>query len=132
MKAIVLLPIVAILTLAAASMAVTNFDNSFVEDHEHQVIDREFERYRQAISDAFQIDIKGFRESLSGGIADGKAITGYDLAELLTGIKFEMEHTRNAFIALEIAMDHLERIPDYYSRLRRLEREAVSDKVLQM
>jgi hypothetical protein len=42
-----------------------------------------------------------------------------------------MEHTSDGFIALEIAMDHLERIPDYYSRLCRLEREAVSDKLLQ-
>jgi len=47
-------------------------------------------------------------------------------------MKTEREHTRDNFIALEIAMDHLERIPDYYSRLRRLEREAFSDRLLQM
>ena len=132
MKAIIFLPMVATLTLTAASMQATNLDNTFVQDHQYRGRHGEFERYRQAIKDAFQVDIKDFRDSLSGGMADGKAITGYDLAELLTGIKFEMEHTRNSFIALEIAMDHLERIPDYYSRLRRLEREAVSDKVLQM
>src|SRR5919106_2076776 len=130
MKAIIFLPMVATLTLTAASMQATHLDNTFVRDHQCQ--GREFERYRQAIKDAFQVDIKDFRDSLSGGMADGKAITGYDLAELLTGIKFEMEHTRNSFIALEIAMDHLEGIADYYSRLRRLEREAKSDKLLQM
>jgi hypothetical protein len=91
-----------------------------------------FETYRQAIKDAFHIDINGFKDSLKGGIADGKSITAYDLEELLIGIKFEMEHTSDRFISLELAMDHLERIPDYYSRLRRLERDFVSDRLLNM
>jgi hypothetical protein len=132
MKIIVLLPFAATLTLSAASMQVINSDNRFVEAQQYQSTEWEFERYRQVIKEAFQIDIKDFRDKLSGGVADGKAIIGYDLAELLSGIRFEMEHTTDSFIALEIAMDHLERISDYYSRLRRLEREAVSDKIAQM
>ena len=65
-------------------------------------------------------------------MADEKPITAYDLGELLTGIKIEREHTDDNFIALEIAMDHLERIPDYYSRLSRMERQYLSDKFLGM
>jgi hypothetical protein len=84
-------------------------------------VQADFEVYRQSIKDAFQIDINGFKDRLKGGIADGKAITAYAIEELLAGIKFEMEHTTDRFIALELAMDHLERIPDYYSRLARLE-----------
>jgi hypothetical protein len=132
MKTVVFLPIAVSLTLAAASMQVISSDNTFVQDQRYQGTEAEFERYRQAIKDTFQIDIKNFKDSLTGGIADGKAITGYDLAELLTGIRFEMEHTRDGFIALEIATDHLERISDYYSRLGRLERDARSDKLAQM
>jgi hypothetical protein len=84
------------------------------------------------IKDSFQIDIRDFNQRLKGGMADGKAITDYELAQLLEGIKWEREHSEDSFVALEIAMDHLERIPDYYSRLLRLEREAMSDRLLQM
>ncbi|MBI4523695.1 MAG: hypothetical protein HY695_07780 [Deltaproteobacteria bacterium] len=65
-------------------------------------------------------------------MADGKSITNYDLGEILEGIKWEREHTVDSFIALELAMDHLERIPDYYTRRLRLERDALSDRLLQM
>jgi Protein of unknown function (DUF5661) len=128
MKTKVILQIVAMLALAFASMSLVNI--SHMEDRQDQKVEGKFELYRTAIKDAHQIDINGFKDRLKGGLADGKAITEYDLEELLTGIKFEMEHTSDGFIALEIAMDHLERIPDYYSRLCRLEREAVSDKLL--
>jgi hypothetical protein len=49
----------------------------------------------------------------------------------LEGIKFEREHTSDMLLALEMAMDHLERIPDYYTRLLRMERECVSDMLLE-
>ena len=113
-------------------MPVINLDGMFAQDRREQKAQGKFEHYRETIKDVFQVDIKDFKDGLKGGLADGKAVTEYDLEELLTGIKFEREHTRDSFIALEIAMDHLERIPDYYSRLCRLEREAFSDRMLQM
>ena len=124
--------IVFILTLACLSMPAINLNGIFAQYPQEQKVQEKFEHYRQAIKDAFHVDIKDFRDGLNGGLADGKAITEYDLEELLAGMKTEREHTRDNFIALEIAMDHLERIPDYYSRLRRLEREAFSDRLLQM
>jgi hypothetical protein len=124
MKTKVIMQTAALLALAFASISFVNMDDTSAEQREAK-----FEFYRNAIKDSHQIDIKGFKDRLAGGLADGKAITGYDLDELLTGIKFEMEHTNDRFIALEIATDHLERIPDYYSRLRRLEREVMSDKL---
>lgn len=132
MKTGSLLEIGAILAAIFACVLVVNMDNMNAGDHQAQKIEARFERYRQAIKDAFQVDIKDFKDGIKGGIADGKSITAYDLDELLTGMKFEMEHTSNRFIALELAMDHLERIPDYYTRLRRLEREFVSDWLLRM
>lgn len=121
-----------VILIAFAWMLVINMDDRAAGDRLDPRIEGKFELYRRVIKDAFQTDIKDFKDSLKGGMADGKAVTAYDLEELLTGMKFEMEHTSDRFIALELAMDHLERIPDYYTRLRRLEREFVSDWLLQM
>jgi hypothetical protein len=121
-----------ILTLACLSMPTIDLNGIFAQGAQGAKAQEKFEHYRQAIKDAFQIDIADMKDHLSGGLADGKAVTDYDLGELLAGMKTEREHTRDNFIALEIAMDHLERIPDYYSRLQRLEREAFSDRLLQM
>jgi hypothetical protein len=90
---------------------------------------RSIEDYRKAIKDAYKVDIKDFKDTLKGGYADGKPITKYDLAQLLEGIKWERQHTNDSLVALELAMDHLERIPDYYSHLTRMERQCESDKL---
>lgn len=94
-----------------------------------QVPDKEkkFETYRAAVKKDFGIDIKDFKEQLKGGRADGKDITKYDLQQILMGIKIEQEHTSNKMLALEITMDHLEEIPDYYTRLQEMEEEAEED-----
>jgi hypothetical protein len=94
-------------------------------------VEGNFERYRKAIKDAYQIDITNFKEKFRGGTADGKPVTKYNLGELLEGIKWEREHADDSFIALEITMDHLEKIPDYNTRLCELERACVSDRLLQ-
>lgn len=44
--------------------------------------------------------------------------------ELDLGIKIEMEHTENVDMAAEIALDHLNEMPDYYTRLLAMERGA--------
>jgi GNAT superfamily N-acetyltransferase len=43
--------------------------------------------------------------------------------ELRMGIKVEKEHTGSQSMAEEIAMDHLVEIPDYYTRLKKMEKE---------
>lgn len=83
-----------------------------------------FETYRTAIKKDYGIDIKDFKDQLKGGKSDGKDITKYDLKQILLGIKIEQEHTTNKMMALEITMDHLEEIPDYYTRLIEMEEEA--------
>ena len=52
----------------------------------------------------------------------------YHSAELAKGIKMEMEHTDSHTIALEIAKDHLSELPDYYSRLERMEKRAFAER----
>lgn len=43
------------------------------------------------------------------------------LGQLQKGIKVELEHTSDASIAKEIALDHLKELPDYYDRLEDVE-----------
>src|SRR5919109_555230 len=124
MKTKIVLQTAAAFALASASIFFVNMDHSSAKDQQDRKLEEKFELFRNDIKDAHQIDIRDFKDRLKGGLADGKPITAYDLQELLAGIRFEMEHTSDRFIALEIAMDHLESIPDYYTRLCRLEREA--------
>jgi hypothetical protein len=51
-----------------------------------------------------------------------------DPKELKLGIEMEMEHTDSEDIAKKIALDHLAEIPDYYTRLAAMEKEAESDE----
>lgn len=43
------------------------------------------------------------------------------LGQLQKGIKVELEHTSDAAVAKEIALDHLKELPDYYDRLESIE-----------
>jgi len=48
-------------------------------------------------------------------------IDKFDPKEIEMGIKVEMEHTKDKDEAIEIAKDHLSEIPDYYTRLKKME-----------
>jgi len=61
---------------------------------------------------------------IEGGLADDADIAKYDPKQISMGIEVEMEHTDDPKVALEIAMDHLEEIPDYYTHLDKMEKEA--------
>lgn len=41
--------------------------------------------------------------------------------ELASGIRVELEHTTSEQAAREIALDHLLELPDYYTRLNKME-----------
>ena len=45
--------------------------------------------------------------------------------QLRMGVKVESEHTSSKTTAKEIAMDHLSEMPDYYTRLDKMEKEAL-------
>jgi hypothetical protein len=48
-----------------------------------------------------------------------------DPKELEMGIEIEFEHTNDPNIAEKIARDHLKEVPDYYTRLKKMEKEAM-------
>lgn len=72
------------------------------------------------------------KEEIPGGLARGKKPSEFDADELAVGIEVEKEHLVGDSYsakemhdtAQEIAMDHLTEIPDYYSRLKKMESEA--------
>ena len=43
--------------------------------------------------------------------------------QLKLGIKVEKEHTSDEAVAREIALDHLMELPDYYTRLKKVEKD---------
>lgn len=73
----------------------------------------EFEKHIYSILSSF----------LSEGLSKGKDVK-HDSDELKMGIEVEYEHTTNPMMSRKISMDHLVEIPDYYTRLKRMEEEA--------
>lgn len=111
------------LIIGFALMLFVRSDHTWAQAKQPQLrqsVELKFEEYRTAIRDAYQIDIKNYKDKMPGGHADGKAVINYDLKQLLLGINFERDHTKDNMLALELAMDHLERIADYYTRLERM------------
>lgn len=47
----------------------------------------------------------------------------FDKKELELGIKIEREHSNSDLVARLVALDHLSELPDYYSRLEKMENE---------
>lgn len=68
------------------------------------------------------------KDRIKGGKADKSQPYDFDPKELAMGIEVEAEHTGDPQTAMEIAMDHLKEFPDYYTRLKKMEREAEAAK----
>jgi hypothetical protein len=130
MKKNIFLEIAAMVIVVFAALMIANIYSSFAQAQLRQSVERKYEEYRKAIKDAYQVDIKSFKDKLPGGMADGKPITNYDIGQLLEGIKMERDHTKDNMLALELAMDHLEHIPDYYTHLTRMEQQCASENLL--
>jgi hypothetical protein len=79
------------------------------------------------IAESFNLKDLDFEKTFVNAGAAFKAGTreeDVDAKELKMGIEVEMEHTTNREIAKRIALDHLsENIPDYYTRLAKMEEE---------
>ena len=52
-------------------------------------------------------------------------------AQIEIGKKIELEHVDDEGLAEEISMDHLDEIPDYYTRLKEMEKEAKKELSLE-
>lgn len=63
------------------------------------------------------------KDQIKGGLADKKKPSDFDASAIKQGIKVEMEHTDNKSIAREISMDHLAEDPNYYKKLKEVEKK---------
>jgi hypothetical protein len=67
---------------------------------------------------------KKIKDMIGGGLADKKKPKNFDQKQLDAGKKVEAEHTSNPKIAQEIAMDHLTEDPNYYIKLKQIEKKS--------
>ena len=74
--------------------------------------------------EAYIYDILGSFVGHGRANEDGFTEKDADPKELEMGIKVEMEHTTNTTMSKRIALDHLAEIPDYYTRLIKMEKDA--------
>ena len=68
---------------------------------------------------------QAIRKAMKGKAAkEGKTSADVDQKQLAKGIKVEKEHTQNRELAKRISVDHLVELPDYYTRLDKMESQA--------
>lgn len=61
------------------------------------------------------------KSGIPGGIADDRPDSSFNQKELNDGISIEMEHTNDRELSKDIAKDHLEEFPNYYTELNKME-----------
>lgn len=66
----------------------------------------------------------GQKDLLPGGAADNIPDRDFSAPALAEGAKHEHEHTRDSQIAKEIAKDHLSEDPQYYKKVKEIEKQA--------
>lgn len=86
-------------------------------------------RFIDYISETCNIGRKAKGMSLSDLAKKHKVTVEYLQKQLDLGIKAEKEHTKSDTIARKIAMDHLFELPDYYSKLEKMEEDAPTNNV---
>jgi len=72
----------------------------------------------------YEVPAGYYFDNIQGGKGAGLRIEDVDPNELLMGIEVEFEHTSDVGISIEIALDHLAEIKDYYTRLIKMENTA--------
>ncbi len=64
------------------------------------------------------------KDLIPGGIGDYANISELKPDQIGLGLNVELEHTDNPAIALEIAKDHLTEDPEYYTKLKKIEKDS--------
>jgi hypothetical protein len=100
-----------------------------------RIVGTTLERMQDEFEDVLDKESAAHADTVHGGLADKKKPSSFKPKQLRKGTKVEMEHTNNSDLAKEIAMDHLEEHPEYYTHLermeKRLEKKAGSNQPMQ-
>jgi len=67
---------------------------------------------------------KAWEDKLPGGLSDNKVPDQFDPSALREGRRVESEHTKDKHLQTEISMDHLTEDPEYYGKLKKVEKRA--------
>ena len=62
-------------------------------------------------------------DMLPGGLGDNIDLSKVDIEQVKKGLRIELEHTNDPALALEVTLDHLAELPDYYDKLEKMENE---------
>jgi len=111
-----------------------------IEENPHQVYVIQDKRALRDMARELGVEFDvGDKEEVRGGMSRGKTLK--DIAkkhqvsmehlskQLVMGMKVEMEHTSDIGLARKIAKDHLVEDPNYYTKLRKMEKPALKDLV---
>ena len=79
-----------------------------------------------------ELSRSGQNDLLAGGKGDNLPDREISADSLAEGAKHEHEHTRNDQIAKEIAKDHLSEDPQYYEKIKKIEKSAASAVMTQL
>jgi hypothetical protein len=88
--------------------------HEWAEKHDYTPQEVEREIYKMATE---------FVNLCKGGLSKGEDPDDLDPKELKMGIKIEKEHTKSADVARKIALDHLHEHRNYYTALKKMEKE---------
>jgi len=67
-------------------------------------------------------------KKVPGGLADKKKPSDFNKQQLDMGVEVEMEHTDDKSLSRDVAMDHLEEFPTYYTELEEMENKLEKKK----
>ena len=93
------------------------------EEAKEAKISPKFEKMEDALDDAFGIDLMKYKDRIKGGKGDKKKPWDFAIKQVIDGIKVELEHTKDKYMALEIVVDHLAENGEYYlPHLKKMEK----------
>lgn len=112
-------------------------DNGKAKGYETPAESDEGQRFSNPISRgelkaANELSRSGKKDLLEGGKGDNLPDREISADSLAEGAKHEHEHTRNDQIAKEIAKDHLSEDPQYYEKIKEIEKSAASAVMTQL
>ena len=82
-----------------------------------------FEQWIANIKKEFN-DPKIISEFFLAGKSKGKCPSDFDGKKIVKGLRVELEHTTNNYIATKIVMDHLVEDINYYEKLSTIDKDA--------
>lgn len=83
---------------------------------------------RRKVEEFLRRNAKLGEDQIPGGLAQGKKDSDFNPKQIAMGAKVEKEHTPDPAKAREIARDHLEEFPQYYTALKQMEKRLEAKK----